>query len=381
MRLVLISYFDVSESYGLGDDCFSRERLAADYDAMGRGVRVDLPRDHSGLVNAWRQLAVEQVDRPEMELGFDPILGLTRSQFSELLKTVIRECRMTRCDITVLAVGLALLRLDFDAGIPVDLVRGVGRCFEYAAYTPRISNGLHEAAQQTAEGAVPDFTHNRLAKLTRRGPRNGSIHSEGVTGDEESPLLTGTGFTNVLVFMDAGDDEVLESITRAFELGDPTPDEVVEFEFHGSLRFDWATCLVRARRLEEWTGEARPGQEAPEQAVGRMLACIEVAHSFLGACDAFRELFRAEIRAQVDGYAKAVRGGRESQDLNRLRTLALALISLTSFNLVTASAEDQRYFRLFEQAADIEQRKTFIQEACEILYNVEEAEGIMRNPP
>jgi hypothetical protein len=290
------------------------------------------------------------------------------------LKTAVRECRMTRSDLTVLAVGLALLRLDFDAGIPVDLVRGLGRCFEYAAYTPEISDALHEAARQTAEAAVPDLKRNRLVGLTRRGPHDESIHSADVTGGEESPLLTGTGFTNVLVFVDPGDDEVLERVTRAFELSDPTPAEVVEFEFHGTLRFDWATCLVRARRLEEWTGEARAGQEAPEQAVGRMLACIEVAHSFLGACDAFRELFRAEMRAQIDGYVKAVRGGRESQDLNRLRTLALALVSLTNFDLVTASAEDQKYFKLFEQAADIEQRKTFIQEACEILYNVQEAE-------
>jgi hypothetical protein len=105
-----------------------------------------------------------------------------------------------------------------------------------------------------------------------------------------------------------------------------------------------------------------------------MLACIEIAHTFLGACEAFTGLFDAEMHAQVGAYARATLGGRRSQDLNRLRTLALALVSLTNFDLVTPTEEDQHYFRLFEKAAKIGKKQSFIQEACEILYNVQEAE-------
>jgi hypothetical protein len=378
MRLCMVSYFDVSESYGLGDDSFHAERLAAGYDLgevgianpLGRGVLVDVQRDYPGLLDEWKQAALIQVDRPESEIGYDSSVGSTRAQFSDRLKAAISGL-IPRCHIMVLAVGVALLRMEFSAGIPMDLMRGVSRCCEYAAYTPAISAGLQSAAQQAARNAVRDMKQSKLMELTSRSKATVSRDS---TGYEESSLLTKAGFTNVLICVDAGDHEIADRAARLFDLGEPTPDEVVNFEFHGSLRFGWATCLVRARGLQQWTGETETGQETPEQAVGRMLACIDIAHTFLGACEAFTSLFIAEMHAQVGGYAKAAPGGRRSQDLNRLRTLALALVSLTNFDLVTPTEEDQQYFRLFEKAANIGKKQSFIQDACEILYNVQEAE-------
>jgi hypothetical protein len=174
--------------------------------------------------------------------------------------------------------------------------------------------------------------------------------------------------TNVLVCVDVGDQEIADQAARSFELGDPAPDEVVDFEFHGSLRFGWASCLVQARRLQDWTGQIEAGQETPEQAVGRMLACIDIAHTSLGACEAFTGLFNAEWHRQVGSYAMA------SHDLNRVRTLALALVRLTNFDFFIPTEEDQQYFRLFEKFANIGKKQRFIQEACEIIYNVQEAE-------
>jgi hypothetical protein len=378
MRLCLISYFDVSESYGLGDDSFLPERLAPGYDLsevgianpLGRGVLVDLQRDYPDLMSEWTEAALSQVDRPESEIGHHSNAGITRAQFGDRVKIAISR-PISHCRLVILAVGVALLRLEFSEGIPVDLMRGVGRCYEYAAYTPAISAGLQSAAQQSARNAVRDMMRNRLIELTSRSKATVSGDSKGY---EESSLLTTAGFTSVLVCIDVGDLEIADQAARSFELGDPAPDEVVNFEFHGSLRFDWATCLVEARGLAEWTGNIETGQETPEQAVGRMLACIEIAHTFLGACEAFTSLFDAEMHAQVGAYARATLGGRSSQDLNRLRTLALALVSLTNFDLVTPTEEDQQYFRLFEKSAKIGKKQGFIQEACEILYNVQEAE-------
>jgi hypothetical protein len=378
MRLCMISYFDVSESCGLGDDSFRSERLAAGYDLgevgivnpLGRGVLVNLQREDPDLVDKWKEASLSQVDRPESEIGYESAAGFTRAQFGDRLKAVISQL-IPHCSIVVLAVGVALLRLEFSEGIPVDLMRGVSRCYEYAAYTPDISASLQSAAQQTAQDAVLDMKRNRLIELTSRRKATVSRDSEGY---EESSLLTIAGFTNVLMCVDVGDHEIADQAARSFDLGDPAPGEVVDFEFHGSLRFGWATCLVQARRLQEWTGQIETGQETPEQAVGRMLACIEIAHTFLGACEAFRGLFNAEMHAQVGSHAMATLGGRGSHDLNRLRTLALALVSLTNFDLVTPTEEDQQYFRLFEKVANIGKKQRFIQEACEILYNVQEAE-------
>lgn len=141
-------------------------------------------------------------------------------------------------------------------------MRGVSRCYEYAAYTPGISAGLQSAAQQTARDAVRDLKQNRLTELTSRSKATVSRDSRGY---EESSLLTAAGFTNVLVCVDVGDLEIADRVARSFELGEPAPDEVVDFEFHGSLQFGWATCLVQARRLQEWTGKIEAGQETPEQ--------------------------------------------------------------------------------------------------------------------
>jgi hypothetical protein len=362
----------------LGDDSFRSERLAAGYDLgevgianpLGRGVLVNLQKDYPDLVGKWKKASLSQVDRPESEIGYDSDAGSTRAQFGDRLKAAISQS-IPNCRIVVLAVGVALLRLEFSEGIPVDLMRGVSRCYEYAAYTPDISVSLQSAAQQTARDSVRDMKRNRLIELTSRRKATISRDSKGY---EESSLLTTAGFTNVLIFVDVGDHEIADQAARSFELGDPAPDEVIDFEFHGSLRFGWATCLVQARRLQEWTGKIETGQEAPEQAVGRMLACIEIAHTFLGSCEAFTALFNAEMHAQVGGYAWATLGGRRSHDLNRLRTLALTLVTLTNFDRVTPEEEDQQYFGLFEKAANIGKKQSFIQEACEILYNVQEAE-------
>jgi hypothetical protein len=379
MRLAMVSYFDVSESFGLSDEVFEPGRLAPGYDLgsvglanpLGRGVALDLRAAHPDLMQRWRDAAIGQLDRPEMEIEFGGAGESTGAQFTERLRMTIQHHPLTRCDVTVYAVGVALLRLDFGPGVPVELLRGLSRCFEFAAYTPGVSDELYISARQAARAAVPGVERNGLVDLTARA---GPERSADATGYAESSLLARTGFTNVLLCVDPGDGDLLDAAMRVFELDEPPADRVVQFEFHGTLWFDWATCVLHARHLDQWTGVAEPGRETPEQSAARMLACVEIAHTFLGACEAFRQLFLAETRTQIGGYAGAETAGRGSQDLNRLRTLALALVSLTNVDLVTPTDEDRRYFALFEAEAKIAQRHLFIQETCEILYNVQEAE-------
>jgi hypothetical protein len=377
MQLAMISYFDVGESYGLGDGVFDKKRLSPGYDIgdvgianpLGRGVLVDLQRGHPGLVQDWRAAAVEQIARREMETGFDPGLGLSRAEFDKRLEAVISEHPLTRCDLTIYAVGITLVCLAFGSNVPVEFMRGLGRCFEYAAYTPRIARPLFELARSEARAAVTELARNGLVALTRREePRE----TTDATGYTESSLLTGTGFTSVVLGVDVGDQEQVSRVMRLMDMDEQAP--TVDFEFHGTLRFGWATCLLQARNLDRWRGVAGDMDETPQQAIGRMQACIEIAHTFLGTCEAFHQLFRAEMDAQIRRFASAEASGRTPQALNRLRTLALAVVSVTNFDLVTPTQEDRTYFRLFDEEAKIGQRQQFIQEACQILYNVQEAE-------
>ncbi|OEJ41213.1 hypothetical protein AR457_10145 [Streptomyces agglomeratus] len=105
-----------------------------------------------------------------------------------------------------------------------------------------------------------------------------------------------------------------------------------------------------------------------------MMDCVQIAHVCQGACEAFLSLFLDEIREQVDGYVSEQRRGRNASALNRLRTVALAVVNLTNFNLITQAAEDREYFRKFGSDALISETQQMLQDACETLYSAQEAE-------
>jgi len=102
--------------------------------------------------------------------------------------------------------------------------------------------------------------------------------------------------------------------------------------------------------------------------------CIQIAQVHLGTCVAFDGLFRDEIDEQVGGYLRKTRGGRDPEDLNRLRNLALAVVSLTESSVVTETEEDRKYFAAFEQVANTEKRRQFISTAADMVYSVADAE-------
>src|SRR5262249_24733188 len=62
-------------------------------------------------------------------------------------------------------------------------------------------------------------------------------------------------------------------------------------------------------------------------------------------------------------------------ELSRLRTLALAVISLTTFEVVTPTLEDQAYFRAYNEDAQLEKLEADILRRVEVLLNVEKAES------
>jgi hypothetical protein len=179
-------------------------------------------------------------------------------------------------------------------------------------------------------------------------------------------------FTQLLICTDPGDLEELPAVLAKLDPDtDPKKRRKFKFEYHGELWSAWTVEAVVARRF---AFPDDPGTDDPEDQVKRMLACIKIAHVFYGTCIAFERLFLGEIDEQVDGYLRKEPGGRRPDDLNRLRNLALAVASLTGFSNVTQSAEDQTYFRSWEADTDIQQKRDFIREAADILYNVADAE-------
>jgi hypothetical protein len=368
MRAALLSYFDLGASYGLGDAVFPAGERAAPPDILqvgirnplGDGLAVDLRRADPQLVDRWRRAAQAMVGRKEMELGWTPALEVPEEDFKAALVQLLGEHAITRCELTILAVGTVLLRFELAPGIPIEYLSGALRCFEFAAYTVPVSQGLKDAALARVRAVLGDGD-NALAKLSRRPQPAVETDAAGY-----SELRLMNSFSRLVLCTDEGDDALLPAILAAVQLAEDG--ERVDFEYHGTLHFGWASCVVVPRKLHD-------PDETPERQIARMLTCIEIAHVFLGTCEAFQKLFLSEMFDQVGHHVEGTGAVRSARDLNRLRTLALAVVSLTSFTPVAAAEEDQKYFALFERHAGIAQLQRAILDRCDLLYNVQVAEA------
>jgi hypothetical protein len=384
MKLSLQSYFDLGASFGLDDDVFRASSTTAAPDIAGIGLRnplglgivCNLKATETGqaIMTSWKEKAKDKVNVPEMELGYvrEPNLSGEEDkqafmQFKEELIKRIEQHPIDTCELTIYAIGTVFVRLDLAGGIPPQFLQGFYKCYEYAAYSVEVSHSLREMALQVAEREAGG-RGERLRKLSQRPEPE--IHSDD-RGYQESKLFT--GFTCVGLCVDESDDvEAIQERLREIEGGDF---QSVTFAYHGKLHFGWAACVLEPR-----TRGLGPRLALDEMA--RMLLCIQIAHVFLGTCEAFERLFLHETVHQVDKYVQSNvkrrdstdAQGRNSRDLNRLRTLALAVVSLTNYGRITATDEDQMYFKYWERHANIERRHGLIQDQCELLYNVQVAE-------
>lgn len=319
--------------------------------------------DLSGpLLDEWRTAAREQVRRAEMETGWSQDLGLSRAAFDDELERLVARHPITRCELRVHAVGTVFAELAFGPGIGTPYWHGVPACFEFAAYTPRIAELIYAAAERRVEASL--LPHQRgLIALSKRELPAVQRDSKGY-----AERLLFTSFTGVIACIDDGDDRELAAILDAHGLDS---DDALEYEYHGKLHYGWATCVLEPKALYDWREK---GEESPERQLMRMEADIRVAHVFLGTCAAFTRLCTSEIHEQVGSYVGATKAGRTPEALNRLRTLALAVVNLTDFDQVAETDEDRAYFSKFSADAGIELKQRTIQEATETLYNVQVAD-------
>jgi hypothetical protein len=371
LRPGLVGTFDIGKSYGLGDDVFPARERAPEPDIglvginfpLGQGILLDLTAD-SDEVRLWRAEAVRQVARPQMETGWSADLGITRDAFDRSLADLADGHPIDRCRLRIHALGPVYLELQFDKGVAPGYVHGLLACFEYAAYRPAVADALLEAAEKRVEAALgPELTG--LVELTKRSLPEARSDAHGYA----ERLLINSGFTHLFACVDEGDDETLDALTSESGI---LAEDVIDFEYHGRLHYSWGGCVLEPNQLVGW-GEPGGEGESPEEQIMRMEACIRVAHVFLATCDAFMRLFETEMHDQVGGYAARQVAGRTPEELNRLRTLALAVVNLTSFDRVSPTEEDQAYFRRFERNADITGKQRMIQHATELLYNVQVA--------
>ena len=373
MRAGLVGYFDIGESYGLSDDVFPKDQREPEPDIglvginfpLGQGIGTDLLTDEPETVEAWRRAAVAQIARPELELSWSEDLDLTHEEYDAALRELLLHHRVLRARLRIHAVGTVYAELQLGPGVPLLYLEDVLGCLEYAAYTPVVADGLLEAAQRRVGRALGP----RRTGLVELSQRDLPAEVRDAKGYVERPLFT--SFTHVVACVDPGDEDEVGAVTELLDLED---EDIIEFELHGRLHYGWAACVLEARRLYGWENARQGPRESPEEQVMRMEADIHVAHIFLGTSEAFTRLFVSEIHEQVGGYIAKRAAGRTPQELNRLRTLALAVVNLTDFAQVAPSEEDQAYFRRFDASAELGRKHEAIQQATEVLYSVQVAE-------
>ena len=106
MQLGLATYFDLGWSVGLTDDVFADVALTAPFDIsdvglenpLGRGVEIDLV-DEEHVLELWREEAVRQLQRPELEVGRDPNASTSRADLVDgiagrVTSHPVASCRM-----------------------------------------------------------------------------------------------------------------------------------------------------------------------------------------------------------------------------------------------------------------------------------------------
>lgn len=371
MRAALVAYFDLGQSYGISDSVFRAEAAAPPpsignvgvKSPLGWGTVLPVQLRAPEVLQRWRDAAGEQIGRQEIETGWSPEYG-SRENFDAALHTFVRDHPVDLCEITVFAVGVAYLNLQFGPGIPMKYLEGMLTSFEYAAYTKPVSEDLAEVARQHATSAL-ERADSPLQGLTRRAKPLEFRDEQGYLELDQF-----TAFTRLYLCVDDGDGQYLEELLTSEEVGE---DDHISFEYHGVLHYTWASCVLESKSLHT---TADPSERMDE--LERMLVDVKLAHVFLGTCEAYVQLVLDEIKAQTDVYGgtadSAATSGNRGRDLNRLRTMALAVINLTQYYLVTQTSEDQRYFSRFEAAAQIGRKQDLISNATEVLFNVQSAE-------
>lgn len=368
----MVGCFDIGYSFGVGDVAMKSETLAPLPDIslvgisnpLGRGSVIDVRKQYVEVLRHWRREAVRQARRRELDIGWSSTFGCSRVQFEDDLADLVVSHPIEKCYIRVFSIGAAYLHLEFGRGLSDRFSEGLLRCFEYAAYGELVSSSLLGVARYQARLAAV-APNSRLTTLSRRPPVQ---LQEDATGYLETGLLS--QFTYLILCVDDTDAAELDDLRRQWQLDGANQ---IDFEYHGILHFNWKVCLLEPRTLAGDPRWPSPSPWTPDEWIMRMLVCIEIAHVFSGACDAMTKLFVGELAEQVNGYI-GYTSGREPQDLNRLRTLALCVVNLTRFSLVTIVDEDQAYFTAFEKWAQIRHAHQAITEACDVLYQVQYAE-------
>jgi len=247
MRGGLAGSFDIGYSYGITDRVFDDGTLGASTDIgmvgidnpFGRGVTLELPPE---LIDEWRREASRQLDRPELEPGWDKDwTEFPKAAFDGAVRQVLTEYPVV-CRVTLYAVGIAYLRFEVQRTMDPRIVHGVLTCFEFAAYTPGIATVILERSREYVDACLLG-KHRQFRELTRRPDAKLKTDEKGYR-----EVSVFSAFTGIVCF-DGEDADDQRALLREQIVGAGAAE--IPFEYHGTLTYTWASCLVTPRARSE----------------------------------------------------------------------------------------------------------------------------------
>jgi hypothetical protein len=179
MRAGLAGCFDIAYTYGVTDRVFDPGKLDTATDIsmvgidnpFGRGVGLNLP---SAVIDEWRREASRQLDRPELEPGWDNTwTDLPEHAFHTAVREVLAEYSVA-CRVTLYAIGIGYLRLEVQQTMDPRIVQAVLTCFEYSAYKPAIATAILREARKHVDACLAG-KHDQFRDLTQRPDANSRL--------------------------------------------------------------------------------------------------------------------------------------------------------------------------------------------------------------
>ena len=368
MRPGLVTCFDLGRSFGLNDAAIRKDMRNPEPDLgmvgirnpLGQGTTTDLLSSYPSLVEDWRAEAGSQLRRSVLDIGYDDAIAqrFSRAELIRGLDQLVGKHPVTTCDVTVFGMGVVYVHLEFGPGVEPHLMNGLLAAYEYAGYRDTIADGLRSAADAAATLAMEPLESD-FTRLTRRPPPESLTSTEEGETYTESTLIS--SFTGVVRCVDPGDEVKVAEILEHLDIAN---DQKIDYARHGLAYYSWASSVLIPYEEPPAT---------PDEQLWRIEEGIRIAHVCTGACEALLGLFQAELNEQVGYYVTRERGGRGPEDLNKLRTIALATVNITNFARVAQAEEDRKYFQLFSGDAQLEQTRDLLRGSVEVLYNVQEA--------
>lgn len=242
----------------------------------------------------------------------------------------------------------------------------------WAAYAWRMAKELRASAPLTADEYEKKKAQERVteAAACRWSVATRPEPSTCVVGKDDRQRIESTLIRSVTCVMilngdrEGSADVDLEMVKQAMRSVQDAKDyKRLKFDYHGTMHFGWAACLMEPRPAGEQ-------QDDPEVEMEGALDCLQTALVFLGTREAFERLFETEALQQAKVFILGMQPNRTERELNRLRVLALGMLDRTRYLSVSASDEVQKCFQKFESHAKLNEIGEHIESRCQILHDI-----------